>query len=98
MLVIPSYGAASSDSAWTSVPEELLVCGEQVVALGVEQGRAHSTGRAFMAAFAHTWTLHEGQVVHFQGIVDTAVIRRAFERESDGVVTRPVRSGDDRRV
>ena len=60
------------------VPDELLVCGERVVALGFERARARATGVAFAAAFAHIWTLRDGRAVRLQGIVDTAAIRQAF--------------------
>ena len=60
------------------VPRELLEAGDRVIALGVEQGRARSTGVAFSAEFAHIWTLRDGRAVEMQGIIDTAVVRRAF--------------------
>ena len=63
------------------VPDELLACGDRVVALGFERARARATGVAFAAAFAHIWTLRNGRAVRLQGIVDTAIIRQAFGLE-----------------
>jgi ketosteroid isomerase-like protein len=63
-------------------PDELLVCGDRVVAVGFERARVRATGVAFAAHFAHLWTVRDGRVVRMQGIVDTATIRQAFGLES----------------
>jgi ketosteroid isomerase-like protein len=60
-------------------PDELLTCGEHVVALGVYSGRSRLTGRDFSARFAHVLTIREGRVVAMRGLEDTAAIAAAFE-------------------
>ncbi|MFL5857723.1 MAG: nuclear transport factor 2 family protein [Solirubrobacteraceae bacterium] len=52
--------------------------GGRVIALGVERGRARSTGTTFEARFVHLWNVHEGGVSAMQGLIDTAAIQSAF--------------------
>ena len=52
--------------------------GGRVIALGVERGRARSTGTSFEARFVHLWNVHEGGVSAMQGLIDTAAIQSAF--------------------
>jgi ketosteroid isomerase-like protein len=63
-------------------PDELLSCGEHVVALGTYGGRSRLTGRAFSARFAHVLTVDQGRVVAMRGFEDTAAIRAAFQGEN----------------
>ncbi|MDP8927001.1 MAG: nuclear transport factor 2 family protein [Actinomycetota bacterium] len=61
-------------------PDELLSCGERVVALGLYHGRARSTGRDFAARFAHVWTVRDRRITSLLGHEDTAAIRDAFQK------------------
>jgi ketosteroid isomerase-like protein len=59
-------------------PEELVACGERVIGLGRERGRARATGREFAARFAHDFTVRDGRIARMRGLVDTAAIQAAF--------------------
>jgi ketosteroid isomerase-like protein len=72
-----SFGTALEDARVE--PEELIECGDRVVALGSERGRSRATGRAFEARFAHVLTVRDGRVVQMRGHVDTAAVVAAFE-------------------
>jgi ketosteroid isomerase-like protein len=63
-------------------PDELISCGEHVVAIGIYSGGSRLTGRAFSARFAHVLTVDEGRVVAMRGFEDTAAIRAAFHGEN----------------
>ena len=62
---------------FVAVPEEFVVQGGTVVALGEYRGTYKRTGRRFTAPFAHLWNLDGGKVVRFRQYTDTAVIERA---------------------
>jgi ketosteroid isomerase-like protein len=60
-------------------PDDLLTCGENVIALGLYRGRSSVTGRPFAARFAHVLTVRDGRVIVMRGYEDTATIAAAFE-------------------
>jgi ketosteroid isomerase-like protein len=60
-------------------PDDLLTCGENVIALGLYRGRSSVTGRSFAARFAHVLTVRDGRVIIMRGYEDTATIAAAFE-------------------
>jgi ketosteroid isomerase-like protein len=59
-------------------PDELLECGDTVVALGSESATVRATDRRFAVRFAHVIRLREGRVVELRGHLDTAAIAEAF--------------------
>jgi ketosteroid isomerase-like protein len=66
---------------WTNyqaVPEEIVDTGEHVIAFGTYSGTYTATGKAMRARFVHHWTVHEGQVVHFEQFTDTHIVRQAM--------------------
>ena len=60
------------------LPSGYVTEGHTVVALGEYSGRNKSTGRSFVAPFAHVWTLRDGKVVRFVQHVDTVLVARAM--------------------
>jgi ketosteroid isomerase-like protein len=72
--------AAALDDARVEPQELCPLPGARVVAFGVERARARATGTPFEAPFVHVFTLRDGKVTAMRGLVDTAVIRSAFER------------------
>lgn len=52
--------------------DELLECGERVVAIGGYRGTARSGGISFDAAFAHVLTIRDGLIGALHQITDTA--------------------------
>ena len=71
-----SFGAALERPA--VLPDRILGCGDTVVSLGHESGRARATGEAFSVPFAHVLTVEDGRVTSLRGHVDTATICAAF--------------------
>ena len=60
------------------VPDDFLADGDDVVAFGHYSGRNRTSGRAFVAAFAHRWTFRGGKAVRFVQYVDSALVQRAM--------------------
>jgi uncharacterized protein len=61
-------------------PHELCeLPGGRVLALGVERGRARTTGTPFEVPFVHVFTVRDGRVTAMRGLVDTAAVRAAFD-------------------
>jgi ketosteroid isomerase-like protein len=52
--------------------DELLDCGERVVAVGGYRGTEREGGEAFDASFAHVLTIGEGRIAALHQITDTA--------------------------
>ncbi len=52
--------------------DELLDCGERVVAVGGYRGSARESGEAFDASFAHILTIDDGLIAALHQITDTA--------------------------
>ena len=59
--------------------EELLHCGDRVLAIGREQGTVRATGRRFSAPCAHLLRCSSGQINDLVGFIDTALVKRAFD-------------------
>jgi ketosteroid isomerase-like protein len=59
-------------------PDELLDCGDRIVALGTESARVRATGERFSVRFAHVIRVAEGRVTELRGHLDTAAIAEAF--------------------
>ncbi|PUB32029.1 hypothetical protein C8K30_101549 [Promicromonospora sp. AC04] len=58
--------------------EELLDAGPVQVGIGTYTGTYRATGKSFTARVAHVWHLRDGEVVTFEQIVDSAVVRDAM--------------------
>jgi ketosteroid isomerase-like protein len=58
-------------------PEEYIAQGNKVVVLGRFTMRIKATGRNISSAWAHVWTLENGQITRFYEYVDTAVVSSA---------------------
>jgi len=52
--------------------DELLDCGERVVAVGGYRGAARGSGETFDASFAHVLTIGDGLIAALHQITDTA--------------------------
>lgn len=60
---------------WTgfaATPEEFIVDGERVVALGRYTGAYNETGKSLDVPFVHVFTVENGKITHFQQYTDTA--------------------------
>lgn len=55
-------------------PERYVNGDETVVAMGTYRGTYSATGEVFEAAFAHSWTFENGEVVHFEQFVDKSLL------------------------
>jgi hypothetical protein len=63
---------------FTVTPDEIVVSGDRVIAMGYYAGTYKATGKSFRAQFAHAWRLADGKVVNFQQYVDTALVQEAI--------------------
>jgi len=52
--------------------EELLECGDRVVAIGGYRGTERASGAPFDASFAHVLTIGDGRIAALRQITDTA--------------------------
>jgi ketosteroid isomerase-like protein len=52
--------------------------GDRVAAFGVYSGTYRATGKAMTAAFAHLYTLKDGQIVSMEQVVDSAMVTPAL--------------------
>jgi ketosteroid isomerase-like protein len=52
--------------------DELLDCGERVVAVGGYRGSERKSGKSFDACFAHVLTIGDGLIAALHQITDTA--------------------------
>lgn len=68
----------SSQDVVAFEPEEFVAKGEKVIVLGNFTMRIKATQKDFSSAWAHVWTVIDGQVAHFYEYVDTAVVSRAY--------------------
>lgn len=59
-------------------PNEVIECGEHVLALGHETVRVKATGRQFETSWVHLFTVKDGQITRLCEFYDTAVMARAF--------------------
>lgn len=60
-------------------PKQFVVQGDQVVAIGMERGRAIKTGGRFEGEWAHLFTFRNGQVTAFKEFCNTAAFVEAFK-------------------
>jgi uncharacterized protein len=63
-------------------PQQFVVQGEKVIALGSYKWRVKTTGRTYESDFAHVFTVREGNVVSFQEYYDTAATAAAFSNSA----------------
>ncbi len=62
---------------FAAVAEELLDCGDTVVALGRYRGTYKASGKAVDAQMVHVWRVADGRVTAFQQYADTLQFARA---------------------
>ena len=74
------YGAFDVDI----VPEEFLVDGDHVVAIGRIRGKTRKSGIPVDVPFAHAWTIREGLLAQMRAFTDTAVLAQALAKERSG--------------
>lgn len=70
---------------WTEFrvePERFVDGGDTIVTTGTYSGTYAATEKQFQAPFAHVWELEDGQVVHFQQYVDTALHNEPLDGEA----------------
>lgn len=61
---------------WTpfsATPSEFIAAGNHVTVLGEYQGTHRTTGRSFVAPFAHVWRFENGRLAEFRQFTDTAL-------------------------
>lgn len=61
---------------FSSVPEQIVDGGDNVVGFGNYSGKFLKTGKSVTVPFAHAWTLRDGKVVKFVQYTDTLVVAR----------------------
>jgi len=59
------------------VPSEYLVEQDAVLSIGRFRGVHRATGKSVNAAYAHLWTVHDGQITRFRQFIDTLAIAQA---------------------
>jgi hypothetical protein len=57
---------------------EFIAEGDRVVSLGTYSGTFKKTGRSFLAAFAHVWTVRGDKLTRFDMHTDTAKVLEAL--------------------
>lgn len=66
------FGAvAGCDDIQAFEPREFLVGADQLTVLGFERARDQQTGRTFECEWVHVWTIKDGKVTRFWGMLDT---------------------------
>ena len=60
------------------IPNEFVVDGDTVVALGSYSGTFRASGKSFRARFAHVWRIRENKAVAFEQVADTAKVAAAL--------------------
>lgn len=66
-------------NGFAAVPDEFIVGGDAVVALGKYSGTYKATGKSFQANFAHVWKLQDGKAIRFIQYTDTLLVHRALQ-------------------
>lgn len=61
---------AALDEVLAFQPEEFIDAGEHVVVLGKYAARARRTGKSYDMSWAHVFTVREGKITRWVGIVD----------------------------
>ena len=64
------------------VIDEMIVAGDDLVALGHTRGQVRSTGAPFDIRVAHVWTVRGERIVRFQPFIDTPAMLQALGRAS----------------
>ena len=64
---------------YAAVPQEYVVQGETVVALGEYSGKFKKTGKSMKAPFVHVWKFKGGKVASFRQHTDTVLVQRALK-------------------
>ncbi|GBQ96177.1 hypothetical protein AA23498_2567 [Acetobacter nitrogenifigens DSM 23921 = NBRC 105050] len=68
---------------YAAQPETFVVCGENVATSGFYQVRT-KRGQAGTVAFAHFWTVRNGQIVALHQVADTARLQDLLRSEEAG--------------
>lgn len=63
---------------WRARVTEWHDAGGTIIAIGVYEGTNKATGKHLAAAFAHVYTVSNGQIVRFRQFTDTALVIRAI--------------------
>jgi ketosteroid isomerase-like protein len=63
---------------WAATPNEFIVDGERVVALGHYTARNKATGKSLRVRFVHSFTVRNGKIAIFEQVVDSALVREAM--------------------
>ena len=64
--------------SWRARVTEWHDSGDTIFAIGVYEGTNKATGKLLAAAFAHGYTVTDGQIVRFRQFTDTALVVRAI--------------------
>jgi ketosteroid isomerase-like protein len=59
------------------IPSEYLVEADAVLSIGRFRGVHGATGKSVDAAYAHLWTVRDGQITRFRQFIDTLAIAQA---------------------
>ncbi len=59
------------------IPSEYLVEAEAVLSIGRFRGVHGATAKSVDAAYAHLWTVRDGQITRFRQFIDTLAIAQA---------------------
>jgi ketosteroid isomerase-like protein len=70
---------ATEWDGWSAVPDEIIVEGDRVVAVGTYSGAYKATGKAFSARFAHVFTMKNDKVIRMEQFVDSATVNAALQ-------------------
>lgn len=63
--------------------DELLECGDTVIALGQYCGVHRETGRALAARTVHVWRIANQKIIGFEQITDTLLVAMAADRDEE---------------
>ena len=70
------------------IPEEFVAAGDRVVAMGRIEGYTVPRGIPVNVAFAHSWTVRRGMIIHGRMYADTAVLCQALSGDRSRMVTK----------
>ena len=73
-------GHASNVEVEKFEAQQYIAQGDQVVVLGIEAGRAKSTGKRYQEQWAMVFTFRGRQVARWQAYEDTAAVAAAFRQ------------------
>lgn len=63
---------------FTVVVDDVVDAGDTIVGIGTYSGTNRVSGKSFSARFTHIWRLHDGKVVRFEQVVDSALVVAAM--------------------